>query len=106
MTKLVKRLFIHIKIRTIFIPRVKRIARTKDKLHKNLKKIQDGHNIQADIKEMRVMSKMLHRTQYGTTKHPHDPLKLDIMGHSDAVRRVVIRVDRQNNSNSNERSRD
>ena len=52
------------------------------------------------------MSKMLHRTQYGTTKHPHDPLKLDIMGHSDAVRRVVIRVDRQNNSNSNERSRD
>lgn len=81
MPKLVKRLFRKFKVRSIFLRRMKRIARTKSKLHQNLKRIQDGHNIQAGIKEMRVMSKMLHRTQYGTTKHPHDPLKLDIMKH-------------------------
>lgn len=78
MPKLVKQLFRHLKKKSFFMRRVKRIARIKDKLHKNLQKIQDGHNIQADFKEMRVMSKMLHRTQYGTTKHQHHPLKLDI----------------------------
>ena len=81
MPKLVKRLFRQLQNKTIFMRRMKRIARTKNKLHQNLKRIQDGYNIQAGVKEMRVMSKMLHRTQYGTTKHPHDPLKLDIMKH-------------------------
>ena len=89
----------------MFIRRLKRIARTKDKLHKNLKKIQDGHNIQADIKEMRVMSKMLHRSQYGTTKHPHDPLKLDIMSHSEDAKPIVVHAEHAHRMKQNDRSR-
>ena len=104
MTKIVQRLFIHIKIRAMFMYRIKRIARTKDKLHKNLKKIQDGHNIQADIKEMRVMSKMLHKSQYGTTKHSHDPLKLDVMSHASEIQRIVVRMECKH-INPNERTR-
>lgn len=79
MPKIVKHLFRHLKKTALFIQRPKRIYRTKVRLHQNLKKIQEGHNIQAGIKEMRVMSRMLYRTQYGTTKHLNDPLKLDIM---------------------------
>ena len=105
MPKLVKRLFRHLRNKAIFMRRMKRIARTKDKLHQNLKQIQEGQIIQANIKEMRVMSKMLHRTQYGTTKHSHHPLKLDITKHPSGGKIVSAHVVHKNHSHPDERHR-
>ncbi len=63
---------------TIRLSTSKKAVLTSRKLHKNLKKIQAGHTVQADVHEMRMMSKMLHKEKYGTTTHPTDPLKLDL----------------------------
>lgn len=100
-----KTIFRKIKFRALSIRRVKRIARTKDRLHQNLRKIQAGHNIPADIREMRTMSRMLRRDQYGTTQPPHDPLKLDLTSSPKEIKKVLHHIKHCRNMHRDERPR-
>lgn len=62
---------------------------TKRKLHKNFKKIQNGEILPPNLRQMRIVSKMLKHNRYGTTTVQNDALKLDLMAGDLAVRRIA-----------------
>ena len=63
-----------------FLPNLRknRLEQTKQGLHEDLKDIQEGKELPHNPKKMRVLSKVIKKEKYGTTRQPPHPRKVTL----------------------------